>query len=43
MTQRDRDGDGTYDQRLIFNAENKVQSVTEGGEDTIFTYDGDLS
>jgi RHS repeat-associated protein len=40
MTQRDRDGNGTYDQALSFTAENKVQTVTEGGEDTTFTYDG---
>jgi hypothetical protein len=29
MTQRDRDGGGDYDQTLYFNAENKVQRVTE--------------
>jgi len=40
MTQRDRDGDGDYDQALTFNAENKVAVVTEGGEETTFTYDG---
>jgi RHS repeat-associated protein len=40
MTQRDRDGDGAYDQALTFTAENKVQTVTEGGEETTFTYDG---
>ena len=35
--------DGTYDQALIFNAENKVAVVTEAGEETTFTYNGDLS
>jgi len=43
MTQRDRDGDGTYDQWPVSNAENKVRRVFEAGKSTIFTYDGDLS
>jgi hypothetical protein len=29
-----RAADGAYDQALTFNAENKVQRVTEGGEET---------
>jgi hypothetical protein len=43
MTQRDKDGDGTYDQAPTFNAENKVERVMEGGEETTFTYDGNTS
>jgi hypothetical protein len=43
FTVTQRVADGAYDQALSFTAENKVESVTEGGEEATFTYDGNTS